>query len=120
VKDKQPDIAILRTLGATPGSILAVFATQGTVIGLLGTLAGVVLGVLLSVNVERLVHGLEALLGTRFMDASVYLMSDLPARVLPADVTLIAVTAFALCCLSTLYPAWRAARTQPARALRHE
>jgi lipoprotein-releasing system permease protein len=120
VKDKQPDIAILRTLGARPGSVLAVFATQGTVIGLLGTLGGVALGVALSLNLERLVHGLERLLGTRFMDASVYLMSDLPARVLPGDVALIAATAFALCCLSTLYPAWRAARTQPARALRHE
>jgi lipoprotein-releasing system permease protein len=120
VKDKQPDIAILRTLGARPGSVLAVFATQGTVIGLLGTLGGVALGVVLSLNLERLVHGLERLLGTRFMDASVYLMSDLPAHVEPADVTLIAATAFALCCLSTLYPAWRAARTQPARALRHD
>jgi lipoprotein-releasing system permease protein len=120
VKDKQPDIAILRTLGARPGSVLAVFATQGTVIGLLGTLGGVLLGVGLSLNLERLVHGLERLLGTRFMDASVYLMSDLPARVLPGDVALIAATAFALCCLSTLYPAWRAARTHPARALRHD
>jgi lipoprotein-releasing system permease protein len=120
VKDKQPDIAILRTLGARPSSILAVFTTQGTVIGILGTLGGVALGVLISVNLERLVHGLERLLGTRFMDASVYLMSDLPARVLPGDVALIAATAFALCCLSTLYPAWRAARTQPARALRHD
>jgi len=120
VKDKQPDIAILRTLGARPSSILAVFTTQGTVIGILGTLGGVALGVLISVNLERLVHGLERLLGTRFMDASVYLMSDLPARVLPGDVALIAATAFALCCLSTLYPAWRAARTHPARALRHE
>ena len=120
VKDKQPDIAILRTLGARPGSVLAIFATQGTVIGLLGTLGGVALGVLLSVNLEQLVHGLERLLGTRFMDASVYLMSDLPAHVEAADVTLIATTAFALCCLSTLYPAWRAARTHPAKALRHD
>jgi lipoprotein-releasing system permease protein len=120
VKDKQPDIAILRTLGARPGSILAVFATQGTVIGLLGTLGGVALGVALSLNLERLVHGLERLVGTRFMDASVYLMSDLPAHVLPGDVALIAATAFVLCCLSTLYPAWRAARTHPARALRHD
>jgi lipoprotein-releasing system permease protein len=100
--------------------VLAVFATQGTVIGLLGTLGGVALGVLLAINLERLVHGLERLLGTQFLDASVYLMSDLPAHVEAGDVTLIAVTAFALCCLSTLYPAWRAARTQPARALRHE
>jgi lipoprotein-releasing system permease protein len=120
VKDKQPDIAILRTLGARPSSVLAIFATQGTVIGLLGTLGGVTLGVLLSFNLETLVHGLERLLGTRFMDASVYLMSDLPARVEPGDVLLIAGTAFALCCLSTLYPAWRAARTDPARALRHD
>jgi len=120
VKDKQPDIAILRTLGARPASVLAVFATQGTVIGLLGTVAGVVLGVLLAENLESLVHGLERLVGTRFMDASVYLMSDLPAHVELADVSLIAVTAFALCCASTLYPAWRAARTHPARALRHE
>ena len=82
--------------------------------------AGVVLGVLLAANLESLVHGLERLVGTRFMDASVYLMSDLPAHVELADVSLIAVTAFALCCLSTLYPAWRAARTQPAKALRHD
>jgi lipoprotein-releasing system permease protein len=120
VKDKQPDIAILRTIGARPSSVLAVFATQGTAIGFVGTVGGVALGVLLSVNLESLVHGLERLLHTRFMDASVYLMSDLPARVEGGDVALIAGTAFALCCLSTLYPAWRAARTDPARALRHD
>jgi lipoprotein-releasing system permease protein len=120
VKDKRPDIAILRTLGARPSSILAVFTTQGTVIGLLGTLGGVALGVLLAWNLESLVHVLERVLGLHFMDASVYLMSDLPARVEPRDVLLIAGTAFALCCLSTLYPAWRAATTDPARALRHD
>jgi lipoprotein-releasing system permease protein len=120
VKDKQPDIAILRTFGARPASVLAIFATQGTVIGLLGTLGGVLLGTLLSFNLESLVHGLERLVNTKFLDASVYLMSDLPARVEPGDVLLIAATAFALCCLSTLYPAWRAARTNPARALRHD
>ena len=120
VKDKRPDIAILRTVGAAPRSILAVFATQGTVIGLLGTLGGVLLGVLLAVNLETLVHGLERLLDTRFLDASVYFMSDLPAHVEARDVTMIGITAFALCCLSTIYPAWRAARTDPARALRHD
>jgi len=120
VKDKRPDIAILRTIGAAPRSVLAVFATQGTVIGLLGTLGGVALGVLLAVNLEALVHGLERLLGTRFLDASVYFMSDLPAHVELRDVAMIAATAFALCCLSTIYPAWRAARTDPARALRHD
>ena len=120
VKDKQPDIAILRTIGARPASVLAIFTTQGTVIGLLGTLGGVALGVLLSRNLESIVHGIERVFGVRFMDASVYLMSDLPARVEPRDVLLIAGTAFALCCLSTLYPAWRAATTDPARALRHD
>jgi lipoprotein-releasing system permease protein len=120
VKDKQPDIAILRTFGARPSSILAVFATQGTVIGLIGTAAGVLLGVLLSVNLERIIHGLERLFSVQFLDASVYLMSDLPATVEGRDVALIAATAFALCCLSTVYPAWRAALTNPACALRHE
>jgi lipoprotein-releasing system permease protein len=120
VKDKRPDIAILRTLGARPRSVLAIFATQGVVIGLLGTLGGVLLGLLIAHNLESLVHGLESLLGTRFLDASVYLMSDLPASVETRDVVSIALTAFALCCLSTLYPAWRAATTDPARALRHE
>jgi lipoprotein-releasing system permease protein len=120
VKDKRPDIAILRTLGARPRSVLGIFATQGVVIGFLGTLGGVLLGLLIARNLEALVHGLESLVGTRFLDASVYLMSDLPAYVETRDVALIALTAFALCCLSTLYPAWRAATTDPARALRHE
>jgi len=120
VKDKQADIAILRTLGATPRSILSIFVTQGTAIGLIGTLSGVALGVLISVNLESLVHGLEALLGTHFLDAKVYFMSDLPAAVQWPDVLKICVTAFGLCCLSTLYPSWRAARTQPAQALKHE
>ena len=120
VKDKQADIAILRTVGAAPRSILAIFMTQGTAIGLIGTLSGVALGVLIAVNLEALIHGLEALLGTQFLDAKVYFMSDLPATVQWRDVLKISATAFGLCCLSTLYPSWRAARTQPAQALRHE
>jgi lipoprotein-releasing system permease protein len=120
VKDKQADIAILRTVGATPRSVLAIFMTQGTAIGVIGTLIGVLLGVLIAVNLETLVHGLEAVLGTRFMDARVYYMSDLPATVQWPDVLKISGTALALCVLSTLYPSWRAARTQPAQALRHE
>jgi lipoprotein-releasing system permease protein len=120
VKEKQSDIAILRTMGSTPRSVLGVFMVQGAVIGLLGTLAGIALGVLISDKLESLVHALERALHTQFMDASVYLMSDLPARVEVNDVVQIATTAFLLCCLSTLYPAWRAARTQPAEALRHE
>jgi len=120
VKDKQADIAILRTLGAAPRSILRIFMTQGTAIGIIGTLAGVMLGVLIAVNLESLIHGLEALLGTHFLDAKVYYMSDLPASVQWWDVLKISLTAFGLCCLSTLYPSWRAARTQPAQALRHD
>jgi lipoprotein-releasing system permease protein len=120
VKDKQADIAILRTMGTSPRSVLAIFITQGTVIGAVGTLAGLLLGVLISNNLESLIHGLEAVLGTRFLDAKVYFMSDLPALVQWRDVAQICVIAFILCCLSTLYPAWRAARTEPARALRQE
>jgi lipoprotein-releasing system permease protein len=120
VKDKQADIAILRTLGASPRSVLKIFIAQGTGIGLIGTVAGVALGALLSANLETLVHLLERLLNTKFMDAKVYLMSDLPAVVRWSDVLIISGTAFGLCCLSTLYPAWRAARTQPAQALRHD
>jgi lipoprotein-releasing system permease protein len=120
VKEKQSDIAILRTVGASPSSILAIFVTQGTAIGVIGTLAGVLLGVLISTNLEVLVHGLEAVLGLQFMDASVYLMSDLPATVQWDDVLKISATALVLCTLSTLYPSWRAARTEPASALKHE
>jgi lipoprotein-releasing system permease protein len=120
VKEKQADIAILRTIGSTPRSILGIFMVQGAIIGIIGTLGGVLLGILLSANLESLVHGLESLLNTHFLDPSVYFMSDLPARVETSDVLRIAGTAFVLCCLSTLYPAWRAARTQPAEALRHE
>ena len=120
VKEKQADIAILRTVGASPRSILTIFVTQGTAIGIIGTIAGIALGVLIAFNLESLIHGLERLLGTHFMDAQVYYMSDLPAVVEWSDVAKISLTAFGLCCLSTLYPAWRAARTQPARALRHD
>jgi lipoprotein-releasing system permease protein len=120
VKDKRSDIAILRTLGTTPRSVQAIFMTQGVAIGAIGTLAGIVVGVLLSFNLEMLVHALEAVLRTQFLDAKVYYMSDLPAAVEWRDVAQIGSVAFGLCCLSTLYPSWRAARTQPAQALRHD
>jgi len=120
VKDKRADIAILRTVGASPRSILSIFVTQGVAIGVIGTLSGVLLGVLISINLESLIHGLEALLGTHFLDAKVYFITDLPALVEWSDVLQISLTAFGLCCLSTLYPSWRAARTQPAQSLRHE
>ena len=99
---------------------MKIFVAQGTGIGFIGTVAGIVLGALLSANLETLVHLLERVLQTQFMDAKVYLMSDLPAVVRWSDVLMISGTAFGLCCFSTLYPAWRAARTQPAQALRHD
>ena len=120
VKEKQTDIAILRTLGAAPRNVLLTFAVQGVLIGLAGTLAGAALGTLLSDNLETLVAGLERLLGTQFLDARVYYQSDLPAYVELVDVLKVCSVALALCVLATLYPAWRAARTAPAEALRHE
>jgi lipoprotein-releasing system permease protein len=120
VKEKRSDIAILRTLGARPRSILAAFSIQGAFIGLAGTSAGAALGLILAANLEALVHGLERVLGTHFLDAKVYFMSDLPAHAEAGDVLRICGVAFALCALATLYPAWRAAGTQPAEALRHD
>ena len=120
VKEKQTDIAILRTLGAGPRNVLVIFAIQGVLIGLGGTVLGALLGTLLADNLQALVAGLERLLGTQFLDARVYYMSDLPAFVERADVLRVCVVAFLLCVVATIYPAWRAARTAPAEALRHE
>jgi len=120
VKEKQTDIAILRTLGAAPRNVLLTFAVQGVLIGLAGTLAGAALGTVLADNLETLVAALERLLGTQFLDARVYYMSDLPAYVELTDVLKVCTVALVLCVLATIYPAWRAARTAPAEALRHE
>ena len=120
VKEKQTDIAILRTLGAGPSNVLATFAIQGVMIGLAGTALGAALGIALSRNLQTLVGALEKMLGTQFLDARVYYMSDLPAYVEGVDVLQVCGVAFLLCALATLYPAWRAARTAPAEALRHD
>jgi lipoprotein-releasing system permease protein len=120
VKDKRRDIAILRTFGSSPRSILAIFVVQGSLIGLLGIGAGVLLGVLIAANLQDLVHGLEGIVGFKFLDARVYFMSDLPARVRSTDVVRICGFAFVLACLSTLYPAARAARLLPAESLRND
>jgi lipoprotein-releasing system permease protein len=120
VKEKQTDIAILRTLGAGPPNILTTFAIQGVMIGLVGTLLGAGLGTVLSHNLESLVAALERALDTHFLDASVYYMSDLPAYVEWMDVVRVCTVAFLLCAVATIYPAWRASRTAPAEALRHE
>jgi lipoprotein-releasing system permease protein len=120
VKDKQADIAILRTAGARPGSIVRIFVTQGSIIGIAGTLAGVIAGSLLAANLEHVVGFFESAFGIKFLAADVYFISDLPSELRAADVLRIASIALLLALLSTLYPAWMAARTAPAEALRYE
>ncbi len=120
VTDKQADIAILRTLGITPAKVMLVFMVQGSVIGLFGTILGIIGGVSLALNVETIVPVLENVLGTKFLSPEVYYISDLPSDLHTSDVIRIASAAFILTLVATLYPAWRAARTQPAEALRYE
>ncbi len=120
VTDKQSDIAILRTLGATPGSIMQIFVVQGAVIGVLGTVLGVVGGIALALNIDVVVPALERLLSIRFLAKDVYMISELPSDLQRGDVIAIAVVALALGFLATLYPSWRAARVRPAEALRYE
>lgn len=120
VKTKRRDIAILRTFGSSPRSVLSIFVVQGSLIGLLGIAGGVLLGVIVSINLQDLVHGLEHVLGFKFLDARVYYMSDLPARVHVGDVARICGFAFLLACVSTIYPAVRAARLLPAESLRND
>ena len=120
VKDKQSDIAILRTLGASPASVMKIFLIQGTIVGLIGTLAGVVGGVLLAANVDVVVPFIESVVGFKFLAKDVYQISDLPSEVRSADVVLIAVFSFVVSMLATIYPSWRASKINPAEALRYE
>ncbi len=120
VKDKQGDIAILRTVGARPSSILWIFITQGTIVGVVGTLAGVVVGVTLALNLESIAGFFEAVLGIKLLAADVYFISDLPSELRFGDVVKISLIALILALASTLYPAWVASRTAPAEALRYD
>jgi lipoprotein-releasing system permease protein len=120
VTDKRADIAILRTLGAAPSSVMAIFIIQGALIGFIGTAIGVVSGVLLALNVETVVPAIERTFGIQFLDKSVYYISDLPSDLQRGDVVTIAAIALVLALLATLYPSWRASRVNPADALRYE
>ena len=120
VADKGGDIAILRTLGATPRQIMAIFMVQGSVIGVVGTLIGTVLGVLAALNVSALVAWLESFAGQQVLSSDVYFISSLPSDLQWLDVALICSAALILSFLATVYPSWRAAQVQPAEALRYE
>ncbi len=120
VQDKRADIAILRTLGASPRSIMGIFVVQGTLIGVVGLLAGIAGGVALALNIDVVVPALERALGLQFLAKDVYYISDLPSDLHWSDVWTIGGVSFVLTLLATLYPSWRASRTQPAEALRYE
>ncbi len=120
VTDKQADIAILRTLGASPGSIMKIFIVQGTVIGIFGTLLGVAGGVLLASNIDVVVPFIEHVFGIHFLAKDVYYISELHSHVEASDVIAIATVSFLLSLVATLYPSWRASKTNPAEALRYE
>jgi len=120
VKEKQTDIAILRTIGAAPVNVLRMFLVQGAIIGLVGTAGGALLGWIISVNFEVILKFIEKLAEIKFLDAAVYSMSDLPSEVQLRDVVKVSVVTLLLTAVATIYPAWRASRTLPADALRHE
>jgi len=120
VTEKQSDIAILRTLGASPRSVMAIFVVQGTIVGVLGTLLGVGLGLLVALNLDSVLALLERVFGFQVLPREIYFLSGLPSDPRASDVVPIAVISLVLSFLATLYPSWRAARTRPAEALRYD
>jgi lipoprotein-releasing system permease protein len=120
VTDKHADIAILRTLGASPRSIMGIFVVQGAMVGVIGTLAGLALGLGVAFNIDVIVPALEQLLGATFLPKDIYLISRMPSDPQQADIVPIAIISLVLAFLATIYPSWRASRVNPAEALRYE
>jgi lipoprotein-releasing system permease protein len=120
VTDKRADIAILRTLGASPSSIMGIFVVQGATVGVIGTLAGLALGLVVAFNIDVIVPFIEHLLHTSFLPRDIYLISKMPSDPQRSDIVPIAVISLVLAFLATLYPSWRASRVNPAEALRYE
>jgi lipoprotein-releasing system permease protein len=120
VTDKRADIAILRTLGASPASVMGIFVVQGAMVGIIGTLAGLLLGLGVALNIDVLVPALERALGATFLPQDIYLISRMPSDPQMADILPVALISLVLSFLATLYPSWRASRVNPAEALRYE
>jgi lipoprotein-releasing system permease protein len=120
VTDKRADIAILRTLGASPSSIMGIFVVQGAAVGVIGTLAGLLLGLLVAFNIDVIVPFIEHLLHVSFLPRDIYLISKMPSDPQRSDIVPIAVFSLVLAFLATIYPSWRASRVNPAEALRYE
>ncbi len=120
VTEKQADIAILRTLGASPASIMTIFVIQGTIVGFIGVICGIVFGLGIACNLDVIVPAVESVLGVEFLPKEIYYISQMPSDPRASDIIPIAIVSFAASLLATLYPSWRAAKTHPAQALRHE
>jgi len=120
VTDKRADIAILRTLGASPKSIMGIFVVQGAMVGVIGTLAGLLLGLGVAFNIDVLVPALEKLLNASFLPRDIYLISRMPSEPQQADILPVALISLGLAFVATLYPSWRASQVNPAEALRYE
>jgi lipoprotein-releasing system permease protein len=120
VTDKRADIAILRTLGASPRSIMGIFIVQGAAAGIIGTLAGVALGLLVAFNIDVIVPAIERALGVAFLPGSIYVINRMPSEPLASDIVPVVLISLVLAFVATLYPSWRASRVNPAEALRYE